>query len=413
VPDHDVIVLGAGPAGATAATLLAKRGVRVLMLDRGAQPNTHLPETWRYGEADLFARLGVDNVEEAFIESAPVSFYDASGQHGLRVTVEALSTTPATRLVHLDRSRFDWMLVENAIRSGVQYAPLHTVTRLHVQADRLTDVTCQTPSGQRTCSAELFIDASGKSALVASHFGLKASPTELDPRVAVFSHYVGGDFATICGSRGMAIVGIEHGYIFLIPVSDERVSVGVVVGKKAAAVYQGDNDALFDTELSCSPLVRTALASARKVLPTIPVLNVSYICERASGPGYLLIGEAAAFLDPFYSNGISIALRSAELAAETAEQLLASRDPSRCEALARSFDARFFELLETRRGEGWDWFRDGIGKTLALGCADPHLPALVPVALLGRCPTGRAVLTPEQLDLRPLIRAARDNFAAL
>src|SRR5262249_13677332 len=145
----------------------------------------------------------------------------------------------------------------------------------------------------------------------------------------------------------MSIIDIEHGYIFVIPISDTRISVGVVVGERTAGAYGADFKALFETELRRSSLAQKVIAGAPPGLPVSPTLNASYVCRPASGPGYVLAGEAAAFLDPFNANGIGFALRTGALAADTVDWALATGDDGRRGELQRRYDAPLYELLET------------------------------------------------------------------
>lgn len=409
---YDVIVVGAGPGGTTAATMVARAGLRTLILDRGQQPATHLPETWWNREQPVLQELGINaaQLSECYGETH-AQFLDPTGSYGLRISLATIGSGVGPIPLRLDRNRFDALLVQKAQAAGTEYATQHMVTGIELVSGDLGTITCSTPMGERRFQAPFIIDASGKSALLARKLGLMTNKTRLDDRIALFSHFEGPIPEPLNSANSMTLIPIESGYVFAIPINDRRISIGVVVGEQYGADQKGEPQALFESVLKQLPVVSAALRDARQVLPTIPAMNETYEASSVAGPGYMLVGDAAVFLDPFYCNGIDLALQSGYLAGSTAARLLRSQSLSEHQQLAEEYMAGFQALLQTYRQGVYSTFDQGFERHFLATIADPHLPMVVPlllglqrVLLNGPAASGAA---------QEIIHAARQVYAAL
>jgi flavin-dependent dehydrogenase len=406
----DVVVLGAGPAGATAAAVAARQGLSVCLLDRGLPPAPHLPESWSGRTLPLLRGIGIGSVRDAIESSTSVRFLSADGRFGMNVTIEREPGCDQPMVVRLDRTRFDEILVGNAITQGASFRPLHTVTGIALgDSGRPATVTCSTPQGGAQISGRYVVDATGKSALLAVQLATRVASAPLDPRQAVFCHFTPEPGQPLVVPGTMTIVGIEHGYVFVIPLSRDRVSIGVVVAAEHCAAYE-DITQMFWGELDEAACLQDLLAGADQLLPVIPALNAEYRSTTFAGDGFVIAGDAGAFLDPFYCDGIDIAIEMGVRAGQTAAATLAAGDNAAQAAQHADAYMAWVGSLHERAAEGFEYHRlaDGQHGSLLAGLADPHLPTVLPLAALLQ----HAGASPPDLATAPeLVAAARDEFA--
>lgn len=380
---HDVIVIGAGPAGATAANLLAQQGLDVLIVDRGVQPAPQLPQTCFGLRQELLSRLGIAEYLPRVIEAPkPVRFVAANWDFDFLIAVEPRRQESDYRGMRLNRSQFDQLLVESAVRHKATYVPVTTVEDFIFVGEQVSGVRCRTLKGNREYSGRAIVDTSGKFSLVASRLGLKTEGHKLDDRAAVFSHFTGSALSEFVTDGQMTVIALDGGYLLVAPLLGERVSVIAVLADAVAAAYKGDRELLFrETVMSWEPLAK-AVASSQQVLPVLPVINHTWECKQFCGDGFLIAGEAAAFLDPFVSNGVAIAMDSGELVATALVECL--QQQARWEGTQRcaAYDQQIYNLIHQRQQEAITWLNGLSVRKLVTTCADPHLPWLVPFALL-------------------------------
>ena len=379
--DADVVIIGAGPAGATVAAVLAGRGFRVVILDRGTQPAPHLPETWLVDDIDLLAELGVSGVVETFVERTEVRFFDKAGVFGLRLAMECLNRGDGPPVVRLDRSAFDALLVRHAQERGASYVACAGVTAVGLGSAR-PFAECQTPEGPRRFAGRVVVDASGKSAVIGSQLGLLSEGDRLDPRTALFAHFTGGAFSDLLPGGAMGIVSLDDGYAFMIPLTDDRVSVGVVVDDHAGTAAGADLEGLFAAQVASSRLLSDALHGATQVLPVIPARNRAYVCTRFAGPDWFVVGEAAAFRDPFLSDGVTFAVRNGLLAADAVVRNLNATATEQRQTIGDEYSLVLHDLLDAGQRQVEAALDGPAYRQFLRSCADPHLPPFIPAALL-------------------------------
>jgi flavin-dependent dehydrogenase len=409
----DVIVIGAGPAGSTAAAVAAREGHTVWLLDRGLPPVPHLPESWSGRTLPLLRAIGVASVRPALRPATTVRYLTPSGRFGLQITLSRVEECDEPSLVRLDRRCFDEILVRNAVAQGASFRPLHTVTEVELGADGAT-IHCATPQGGAELRCRYLIDASGKTALLAGQLGIRQASEPLDPRQAVFTHFTVDRRHRLAESDSMTIVGIPHGYVFVIPLEEDRVSVGVVVGSERAGEYEGDITQLFWTEINEVAYLNDFVAMAEQVLPVIPALNAEFTASSFAGDGYALTGDAAAFTDPFFCAGIDLAVESGAQAGRAAAATLGASDHAGRAAAAEAYELAVRELLESAERNG-DYGRLTSGPHVGLfsALADPHLPTVLPIAgvLQRAAETGAASDGGASgAHNRTLVRELRDGF---
>ena len=321
---HDVLVVGAGPAGSAAAGLLAQQGHRVLVLEKDEFPRFHIGESLLPGGLPVLARLGVETTADTFVFKRGAHFVcETSGREGIFAFADALPGC-ASHAWQVERSKFDTVLRDRAVVAGADVRHGETVTDLGVDADG-NGVFVATRTERFT--GRYLIDASGQSRLLARRQGT-AVPYDRFGSVSVFTHYEGiGDaaFAELAPDFNIRIMLRPDGWGWIIPLPHRRLSIGIVSKHKVTAET-------LDSGLLAGPLARRLTAGAVRH-ETRVIGNFSYRNTTPSGPRFAAIGDASCFLDPVFSSGVTLALRSAERVADAVSAALTRGDEARGDLL--------------------------------------------------------------------------------
>lgn len=316
---YDGLVIGGGPAGATAATVLAQQGRRVLLVEREPFPRYHIgeslmPYTWftfeRLCVLDWFERTGCPRKHS-------VQFVSTNGEVSQPFYFFQTIKHPCATTWQVRRSDFDQMMLDNARRHGVDVRHGLTVRDVVRNGDRVVGVEALDPDGAReTLHARAVIDATGRTALLASRLGWKKRDPDLN-KLSIFTYFRGAarDPGLDEGATTVAYIP-RKGWFWYIPLVDDIVSVGLVAD--AAYLYRGtrDPEAIFRREAKGCRWISEHLAPGTHVGPVRVTGEFSYRATRTAGPGFCLVGDALAFLDPVFSTGVFLALKSGEMAAD-------------------------------------------------------------------------------------------------
>ncbi len=350
--DYDVIVMGGGPAGATAATLVAAGGQRVILLERQRETGfkigeSLMPETYR-----TFSRLGLlDRLRaSSFPRKHSVQFFSKSGRPSSPFYFQETDPGAGSVTWQVLRRDFDAMLLANARGHGVEVIQGGVVRDVLFEGGRAVGVSADLgPGGPRELRASVVVDATGQSALLARRLGLR----EVDPKLrkaAVFSHFEGAlrDGGIDEGATLVLHTEQQESWFWYIPLPDDRVSVGVVGSVDYLVTGRaGGLQRIFDEEVArCAPL-RPRLAGARRVMDFLATRDFSYRSRQIAGDGWVLVGDAFGFLDPIYSSGVLLACSSGEQAADAILQALAAGDCSA--ARLGAFGPRFVAGMDAMR----------------------------------------------------------------
>ena len=328
---YDVIVVGAGPAGSTAATLVAEHGHRVLLLEREASSPFKVGESLMPGTYSTFERLGMLERLEAssFPRKHSVQFFGASGRASAPFYFQEFDPHESAVTWQVVRSELDRMMMENARDKGAQVVEGALVRDVLMEGDRAAGVRVKFATGvEREVGARVTVDATGQSALVARRLGMKRLEPKLK-KASIYTHFTGGrrDAGIDEGATLILQTRQRQSWFWYIPLPDDRVSVGVV----GALDYllrgrDGDAEEIFVQELGlCAPL-QDRLAGAEQAMPVKATQDFSYRADRIAGDGWVLVGDAYGFVDPIYSSGVFLALQSGEMAADAIAEGLAKDD---------------------------------------------------------------------------------------
>ncbi|WP_231472323.1 NAD(P)/FAD-dependent oxidoreductase [Pseudoxanthomonas suwonensis] len=348
----DVLVIGGGPAGTTAATFLARRGWKVTLLEKDVHPRFHIGESLLPMNLPILERLGVLEQVRAIGVYKPGADFPMRGDAD-SVNVFRFDRALNPRFGHafqVKRAEFDSLLFDNALASGVDARQQVKVEQVEFGADgRPAVVHARQADGTALAfHPRYLVDASGRDTFLGSRLKLKKK----NPRhqsAAIFSHFRGVTRREGESAGNITVERFAHGWMWLIPLTGDVMSVGAVCFPEYLKTRKGDNESFLMQTLRDTPSVWTRMANAERVAPVHATGNYSYTCSRMHGPGWVMAGDAFAFIDPVFSSGVYLGMNSGEQAAATVDAIL--REPSREAAEQRAMDRRL------RRGlRHFSWF---------------------------------------------------------
>ena len=343
----DVIVIGGGPAGSTAATMLARKGHSVLLLERERFPRAHVGESLLPASLPVLEALGVLPAVEA---AGFVQKWGATMVWGTQPEPWTWYFRETNRhyphAYQVWRPEFDRLLLENSRAQGVEVRQGHRVIEVHFDGERASGVRYRGDGeGERSVAARFIVDASGQSALIGAGRKLR----RWDPffrNMAVYAYFRGARRLPEPDDGNVFIESYEHGWFWNIPLHTGESSVGAVIDAQRgqAGISAAGPQRFLEQQIACAPHTARMLGGASQVSEALVVKDWSYSCDRFVGDGYILAGDAACFVDPLFSSGVHLALTSGVLAAAYVTSAL--KDPSLREPAARVYE----ELYRTQYG---------------------------------------------------------------
>ncbi len=348
---HDVLVIGAGPAGSAASALLAEAGRRVLVLEREKFPRYHIGESLIPFTHQPLKRLGLVDAmrRSANVKKYSVQFISPSGKASQPFYFFNRYPMDVAQTWQVLRSEFDQMLLDNARARGATIVEEVTVRDFLVEEQRTVGVLAEDRAGAvRELRAPMTLDCSGREAIGVTRRNWRVRDPRLN-KVAVWTYYVGArrDEGIDAGATTVAYIP-EKGWFWYIPQHNDRVSVGVVAeGKYLTRDGVSEPREIFQRELEQNRWIKDHLASGRQAGRYYLTSEYSWRSKFCAADGFLVAGDAFGFLDPVFSSGLMLALKSGVLAADAIEAAFREGDFSA--ARFAGYGATMREGLENMR----------------------------------------------------------------
>jgi flavin-dependent dehydrogenase len=328
----DVAVIGGGPAGSTVATLIAQHGYRVKLFERERFPRFHIGESLIPETYWVFQRLKMLDKMKAspFVKKYSVQFVNASGKLSAPFYFWDNKPHECSQTWQVIRSQFDLLMLQNAKEQGVEVHQPARVQDVLFEGPRAVGVRVQSEDGSTgEVRAKVVVDASGQSTMLQSRLKLRMWDPVLN-KGAIWTYWQGAyrDTGRDEGATLVVQTTNKQGWFWYIPQHDDTVSVGVVAPFDYLFKGRGSHEQTYDEEVDACLAIKQRVSGARRSTGYFATKDYSYRSKQVAGEGWVLVGDAFGFLDPLYSSGVLLALKSGELAADAIVEGLAKGNVS-------------------------------------------------------------------------------------
>jgi flavin-dependent dehydrogenase len=323
-PTYDVAIIGGGPAGSTAATLLARAGRRVIVCEREKFPRFHIGESLLPVSMQTFTRLGVhEKFERAgFLKKYGGEMTSSCCEEGVKFYFKDGFRSQAESSYQVPRAEFDKLLLDHAAENGAEVWEETAVKSVSFFPDRVElQMESKTAGAPTMIAARYVIDASGRHSVLGNHFKLKETYPHLQ-KISIFAHYKGLDLEEGRDASLTRQVRAADRWFWYVPLPDDRSSIGVVCDTALYRQSKKSPEKFLEESLAAQPFLARRMTTASRVTPAYASADFSYRQSRLTGDRWLLAGDAAGFIDPVFSSGVFLALLAGEQCAEILDIVL-------------------------------------------------------------------------------------------
>jgi flavin-dependent dehydrogenase len=319
---YDVAIIGGGPAGSTAAALLARAGRRVIVFEREKFPRFHIGESLLPFSMKAFTRLGLHEkfLRAGFIKKYGGEIMGACSDNGTKFYFKDGYRSQTDYAYQVTRGDFDKMLLDHARESGAEVHEETAVDGVEFSNDSVK-LAVRSNGGSHSIRARYLVDASGRTSVLGRQFKIKKTYDHLQ-KLSIFAHYDGVWRAEgIDGTLTVLIRAVDR-WFWLIPLTSERTSVGVVLDSETFRKSKLSAEDFLEQALAEQPTIAKRMANARRVSKVYVEADFSYRSAHLHGDRWLLTGDAAGFIDPIFSSGVFLAVFSGEKCADVLNKVL-------------------------------------------------------------------------------------------
>ena len=320
----EVLVVGGGPAGSTAAGFLAREGVQVTLVEREVFPRYHIGESLLPSCLEILTLLGArDAIEKHGFQKKPGAYLEWMGEQWSLDFGELRGNYQYA--FQVDRAEFDHLLLKHATSLGAQVLEGTQITELLFDSGRPFAAVCRSRGSDETFEIQFdqLVDASGRAGIMSTRYLRNRQHHSIFKNIAVWGYWSGAQRLEGRQSGAIAVGSIADGWLWAIPLSDGRMSVGAVIHRDAfcAARETAPAEQIYHDAIASCPLLARMTSTATLTSELRVEQDYSYTSDRFTGPGFFLAGDAACFLDPLLSTGVHLAMYSGMLAAASIASL--------------------------------------------------------------------------------------------
>ena len=348
---NDVIIIGGGPAGSAMGAFLSKAGIKNVILEGANHPRPHVGESMVTSSTRVFNELDFLKVleREGFVHKYGASWHAFNGQEfAIRFSEFPQEGVHQDYTYHVDRSKLDLLMLKHAESLGSEIYQGVRVSEILFEDGYASGVRAKIGQSEVDLPCRMLVDASGRSTVLGRQLKLKQNDPIFD-QFAVHAWFTGVDKSQTDTADFIHIyfLPVERGWCWQIPINDEITSMGIVAEKKVFREAALDAEAYFQKYVNSNPALTHAMRNAKRINEYKKEGDYSYTMRKFIGNGYVMIGDAARFVDPIFSSGVSIALYSAKYASERI----------RCAFETGDFSESVFEPYEKKvRGGVGIWY---------------------------------------------------------
>lgn len=330
--ERHVVIIGGGPGGATLGCYLSKAGIKNTILERAVFPRPHVGESMVPSTTRIFKDIGFLPVmeREGFVRKFGASWHPVKGHSSLCIEFKEFPQEGVDQeyTYHVDRSRFDTLLLKHAESLGSQVHQGVRVKQVLFDGDKAVGVQVNVGGKDEEIPADIVVDASGRHTVLGTQLSLKEKDTNFN-QFAVHGWFNGVDRGARPDDIHIHFLPCKRGWVWQIPITEETTSIGVVAEREVFLQGKRDHAAWFKELSHSAPDIADAMRNASPVNDLTVEADYSYSMRTFVGNGWMLIGDAARFVDPIFSSGMSVAMYSAKFASERILKALESGDTSR------------------------------------------------------------------------------------
>jgi FADH2-dependent halogenase len=348
----DVIIIGGGPAGSSAACTLRKAGRKVLVLEKEKFPRFHIGESLLPYNRPIFDELGVWSKIQAagFMVKRGAQFWMGDGSLHTRLNFSKGSFTEFPESIQVERAKFDDILLRHAEELGAEVREEALVTEHRIERESVTVKFRAKDGTEHEAQAAFLMDASGLNNFTANREKLR----EYYPghkKIAIFGHYSGVQMTEGEEKGDILIVRRENSWFWMIPLADDKVSVGLVLDVNDFKALQQEPQAVFDDAVLSTKAVHDRMINARPITQGHVLSDFSYTNRKLVSDRVVRVGDAAGFIDPIFSSGVMLAMNSGQRGAQVVHAALAAGKAMtfamrRYEWSTRKHVSRFWQFID-------------------------------------------------------------------